>query len=93
MIEQIDNETFTTTSRGNKMTLRKIRDGWNVKTDNASSRAFGSVAMICGKDFGTLGQVEEHYKSWKGIEALVELGEDNADSTSAAKSPTVACHN
>lgn len=68
-IQQIDDNTFTLFARGSAMTLKRNADRtWTMSVDNASRRAWGTLGM---KDFGTLAEVEQHYKSWRGITKLI----------------------
>ena len=68
-IQQLDDNTFTLTSRGHLMTLKRDAVfGWVMFTDNASTRAWCSLGA---KYFDSLAQVEAHYKSWRGIALLI----------------------
>lgn len=71
-ITQLDTNKFYTESRGSKMTLTKeiCKHGnfWRMYTENASQRAYKTLGV---KDFDSLAEVEKHYKSWRGIAALV----------------------
>jgi hypothetical protein len=67
----LENGSYYTESRGNKMTLiRNDWDQWEMYTDNASHRAYQGPGV---RVFNSLKEVEKHYKSWRGISALVEM--------------------
>lgn len=70
MIQMVDENTFTLVNRGHNMTLRKLSDGWEMWTENAATRAW---RMMIPKFFETLQDVENHYKSWKGVSQLVNV--------------------
>ncbi len=59
---------YTLTSRGHTMQLIKTTDGWNMFTQNASTRAYRGLGYSF---YVTLEEVERKYKSWRGISALV----------------------
>ena len=71
-IIQIDENTFYLESRGNKMTLSRKQGAWvefwQMSTDNASHRAHRGLGI---KEFASLEAVEKHYKSWRGVSALL----------------------
>lgn len=69
-IQQIDSATFALEARGSQMLLQKTAQGWRMTTTNASTRAWRR-GVPSWKDFETLADVERHYKSWRGIAALV----------------------
>lgn len=67
-ITKLDNDTYETRVRGNHMTLRRARDGWEMWTTNASTRAWSGMPSI--RHFESLTSVETGYKSWAGIATL-----------------------
>ncbi|MNJ54822.1 hypothetical protein D3C77_502800 [compost metagenome] len=67
-ILQVDDNTFTLSSRGHAMTLQRTGQGWVMFTDNASRRAYGGLGA---REFDSLEAVEAHYKSWRGVALLV----------------------
>lgn len=69
-IQQIDDKSYTLTTRGCRMLLERNRDGWRMKTVSAATRVW-SMGGESWKDFGSLEEVERSYKSWRGIAALV----------------------
>ena len=69
-IQQIDDNSYTVTSRGTHMVLEKHGDGWRMKTKNAATRVWG-MGGESWKDFASLEEVERNYKSWRGIAVLV----------------------
>lgn len=69
-IEQTDSGAYVVQSRGSQMTLQQTSKGWRVITRNAATRVWG-LGGESWKDFDTLSDVERHYKSWRGIEALL----------------------
>ena len=73
-IQVIGPNEFFLQAGANKMTLSKKSkgEGWLMQVDNPSSRAHGRMSLICGKDFEDLTAVESHYRSWRGITALLE---------------------
>jgi len=73
-IIQVGENTFTLTARGSQMTLEPHRKGWRMKTINASTRVWG-MGGESWKEFETLAEVEKHYKSWRGISALVDVSD------------------
>lgn len=70
-IEQVDDNTFKTLSRGAAITLQRRADGggWDVTVDNAAVRAWNSLGY---KNFATLEEVERKYKSLAGISKLID---------------------
>jgi len=65
--------SYSVTARGNKMILRHVKSSfgqWSVTTDNASHRAYRGLGV---RYFNSLREVENNYKSWRGIAELVEL--------------------
>ena len=77
MIQILDKNKFYLESRGMKMTLTKEHSAvtgefWRMHVDNASSRAYSGLGV---REFDTIEQVEQHYKSWRGIAALIESEE------------------
>jgi len=76
MIEMISASEFRLKKGAHEMTLLKATDGWDMLTHNAATRAWGSVhsggaSMPSFRSFRTLAEVEDHYKSWRGIAAIV----------------------
>lgn len=77
MIEMLEDGSYAVTARGNKMILRREKSslgGWSVTTDNASHRAYRGLGI---RYFSSLEDVEENYKSWRGISLLV--GPESSD--------------
>lgn len=70
-IQQIDDNSYTVTTRGCRMVLEKHRGGWRMKTVNAATRVWG-MGGESWKDFGSLEEVERNYKSWRGIAVLAD---------------------
>jgi hypothetical protein len=71
MIQMISDTHFELTTRGHTMTLSATRgSGWVMVTRNASTRAFNG-RLGSYKHFGTLAEVENHYRSWRGLSILV----------------------
>lgn len=70
-IEQIDEDTFQTRSRGSTITLTRLPEGrgWSVMVDNAAVRAWRSLGC---KNFDSLEEVERKYKSLSGISKLID---------------------
>jgi hypothetical protein len=68
ILDQIDADTFKTKARGCEFTITRRPDGWRVMVINAATRAWRSLGT---KDFPTLEEVEKHYKSLRGIAALI----------------------
>ena len=73
-IQVIGPNTYYTESRGNKMTLTHNPDLnlWEMVTDNACARAYNYGRASMPKVFHSLKDVEQKYKSWRGISALVD---------------------
>jgi len=72
MIEMLDENTFVASSRGNKMILRRENSSagaWSVTTDNASHRAWRGLGVSY---FPSLKEVEQRYKTWRGVSLLVD---------------------
>lgn len=67
-LERIDENTFRTSGRGSIITLTRRGEGWRVAVENAATRAWNSLGS---KDFDSLEAVEKHYKSLRGIAALI----------------------
>lgn len=78
IIEQIDANTFKLNARGNEMTLKRYRTGWEMYVVNAAVRAWNRGYAI-PKYFDTLEEVEAKYKTWSGIVALVGSSNQLAD--------------
>lgn len=70
VIQMIDDNTFRLVARGSEMTLERADDGWTMTTINASVRAWNN-GFAFPKRFANLAEVEANYKTWRGIEALV----------------------
>ena len=77
MIEQVSSTEFRQTKGNHQMTLTLREDGvWEVLTHNPSTRAYNSYGYGRGRSmpsvryFKTLADVEQAYKSWRGIVAL-----------------------
>jgi hypothetical protein len=70
MIQQVSATEFTLTKGAHQMMLRRNDDGsWSMTTHNPCTRAWrGRLGSL--KRFETLSDVEEHYKSWRGVSAL-----------------------
>lgn len=74
-IIQTGPDHFELSIRGAHMTLRRISKNWGeweMTTDNASARAWAPRGLVMPKYFASLAEIESHYKSWRGIAALVE---------------------
>jgi hypothetical protein len=72
MIQAISATEFQLVKGGHTMTLRKGENAWYMSTQNACTRAWsGRLGSL--KRFETLADVESHYKSWKGVSALLEV--------------------
>lgn len=62
------NEFTANNGRGTELTLVKMDAGyWLVSADNAAARAYRSI----GKVFWSLADVEAHYKTFRGLSALI----------------------
>lgn len=68
MIQQISETEFRLERGGHTMTLSRDEFGWHMFTENACTRAWDSLGF---RRFSTLADVEKHYKSWRGLSALV----------------------
>lgn len=73
-IVQIDETSYAIAVRGSSMVLEQTAKGWRVKTRNAATRVWG-LGGESWKDFDTLADVERHYKSWRGITALIGVSD------------------
>jgi hypothetical protein len=71
MIQQISETKFSLDKGPHTMILTKDLYGWNMVTENPCTRAWKGK-MGSYRHFSNLAEVEAHYKSWKGISALVE---------------------
>lgn len=70
-IEQNGPDSYRLKVRGCTMTLSRLPEGgWTMMTDNASARAWSGIPA--SKTFDDLQAVETHYRSWRGIRALLE---------------------
>jgi hypothetical protein len=70
-IIQTGEKTFITDNgRGTTMTLsfNEVCGYWQVMSDNAARRAYRTLGV---KIFRSLAEVEQAYKAWRGISALV----------------------
>ncbi len=68
-----DNKITTSNGRGTTFEIWTSGDKWHVFADNAARRAWRTLGV---KTFETLEEVEDHYKSLKGISALAaDLGQ------------------
>lgn len=74
MIQQISQTEFSLTKGNNQMTLSysAAREQWMVCTYNPSTRAWNGRNWPSHRFFNSLAEVEQAYKSWRGICALVE---------------------
>ena len=72
MIEQVSATEFKLTKGAHQMTLGRNEDGsWSMTTHNPCTRAWrGRLGSL--KRFETLSDVEERYKSWRGVSDLYE---------------------
>lgn len=70
-IQQIDSNTFFLVARGAEMTLKREGGRWAMYTVNAAVRAWNNGYSI-PKYFESLQQVESHYKTWRGVAALLD---------------------
>ena len=71
-IIQTAEKTFTTSNgRGTTMTLsyNEVSGYWQVTSDNAAVRAYRTLGV---KVFWSLKEVEQKYKTWRGVSALIE---------------------
>jgi hypothetical protein len=76
VIEAISATEYRLKKGCHEMTLFKSDDGWEMWTRNPSTRSWNSVApggvsMPGIRRFSSLEEVEQHYKSWRGIAVLV----------------------
>lgn len=72
IIIQTAEKTFTTSNgRGTTMTLsyNEVCGYWQMMSDNAAVQAYRTLGV---KIFSSLKEVEQKYKTWRGIAALVE---------------------
>lgn len=71
MIEQVSSTEFRQAKGNHEMTLTQEADGrWVVFTRNPSTRAWNGRNWPSFRYFKTLVDVEQAYKSWRGIVAL-----------------------
>lgn len=70
-IQMISDTEFKTVSRGNEFTLIKEKDRWAMYVVNAAVRAWNR-GFAAPKYFNSLQEVEEKYKTWRGISQLIE---------------------
>ncbi|MGP5159884.1 hypothetical protein [Pseudoalteromonas prydzensis] len=72
-IQMLSDSKFHLKARGNDFTLEKGANGkWYMTVMNAAVEAYNN-GFAMPKEFDTLEQVEQAYKSWKGISQLVNL--------------------
>ena len=77
-IEVIGKNKFKLSARGNEFVLEKKGDQWAVTVMNGMVKAYNRGFAV-PKYFNSLQEVEDKYKSWKGITQLVEgLDKDNS---------------
>lgn len=69
-IQKISDTEYRHTARGAEMTLKHERGQWAMYVVNAVVRAYRRGYAI-PKYFDSLEQVEQTYKTWRGITALV----------------------
>lgn len=91
-IEQVDQDTFTTVTRDNQMTLKRVAGGWEMRTTNASTRAQTGLPSI--KKFSSIDEVESRYRAWGGITLLIDTqrplsknGKTRENTTAGAETP------
>jgi hypothetical protein len=83
MIEMISPTEFKLTNGCHQMTLRKCEHGgWEMLTINPATQAWnsylgGRMSMPSYRRFNSLQGVEDHYKSWRGITAVVMSLDNN----------------
>jgi hypothetical protein len=71
MIQQVSATEFKLTKGAHQMAIKRNEDGsWSMTTHNPSTHAWRGH-LGSQKRFETLSDVEKHYKSWRGISALV----------------------
>ena len=73
MIQQISDSEYRLTSGQHQMTLTRASfGGWYVATNNSATRAaYYTRNLGSCRHFWTLTEVEKHYKSWRGVSALI----------------------
>lgn len=76
MIEVISATEYRLKKGAHNMTLLKSEDGWEMWTRNPSTRAWnssapGDVSMPAIRRFNSLEEVEQHYRSWRGIALII----------------------
>lgn len=71
IINQVSQDAFELMVRGSQMTLVRKPDHWEMWTKNASTQAYNN-GFPSLKIFGSLEEVEDNYKTWKGISQLIE---------------------
>lgn len=69
-IKVIGKDTYELNARGQRMVLAPSERGWRMTTQSAMTRAH-SLGGASVKEFDNLMQVEAHYKSWRGLSALI----------------------
>lgn len=77
-IQQIDSNTFFLVARGAEMTLKREGGRWVMYTVNAVVRAWNN-GYATPKYFDSLDEVEQRYKTWRGVAALLDLAADGAN--------------
>jgi hypothetical protein len=70
VIQMISNTEFKLTRGGHEMTLKKEGAEWAMYTVNAMVKAYNR-GFAMPKYFRSLDEVENKYKSWRGIATLV----------------------
>jgi len=69
IIQTAANTYTANNGRGTELTLTKMEAGyWLVSADNAAARAWRSI----GKVFWNLSDIEAHYKTFRGLSALIQ---------------------
>jgi hypothetical protein len=70
MIQQISNTEYRLTKGNHQMTLLLSPSGsWEMMTSNPATRAWNRL-LPSFRRFGSLAEVEQAYKSWRGIASL-----------------------
>jgi hypothetical protein len=70
MIEAISATEYRLKKGCHEMTLLKSDDGWDMLTRNPSTRGWNGGAPGIRR-FRSLEDVEQHYRSWRGIAMIV----------------------
>lgn len=69
-IEVTGPDRYELNDRGKHMVLERSAKGWTMTTTSAVTRAY-SMGGASVREFNNLHQVEDHYKSWRGLCALL----------------------